>query len=467
MMDTVKSKSVKRRKNTRKPGRIISKTIKKTPRLDLSDIVLTEPVVLTPDIKEVTTTDPMLAIKLSTIPSNTPIKITNKSTKKEVSMNLEKIHPINISKDPYILLRQLIEIDPAKLTNRHCYYTDTGKDPYEFSDEMTMDEIKKEPRHPSGFYKNPDVATHPLYNNVHLGQRKLMLSEIQVLMKYYEMYPDIHPVMLYIGSAPGIHLVTLSKMFPHVKFILYDGAAIYPPLHKMANFEVHDKTTPLDPLDKKDKDSLNDGFFTTKKCKRIAKRIKSDNLIFVSDIRLTEEEFEEGVLRDLRLQETWMYLMTPKISLVKFRVPYSGKDLTYLPGDILYGIWPPMLSTETRLLVTQKDIIDKKSVNYSLSDYEGILYYHNKYKRTTCQSKIPKLFAPYITSKNNIYCSCYDCQAELHVLYKYSVMFEKPLNETVHIFGIGLNHSHKVEFPRASVNKRKIINEIYFNKKSI
>ena len=81
MMDTVKSKSVKRRKNTRKPGRIISKTIKKTPRLDLSDIVLTEPVVLTPDIKEVTTTDPMLAIKLSTIPSNTPIKITNKSTK--------------------------------------------------------------------------------------------------------------------------------------------------------------------------------------------------------------------------------------------------------------------------------------------------------------------------------------------------------------------------------------------------
>ena len=223
----------------------------------------------------------------------------------------------------------------------------------------------------------------------------------------------------------------------------------------MPNFEVHDKTTPMDPLDKMDVTSLNDGFFTTMKCNRIAPSLSSDNLIFVSDIRLTEEKFEEGVLRDLRLQETWMRILQPKLSLVKFRIPFLKQDLTYLNGDILYGIWAPPVSAETRLLISQKDVMENNTKNYSVNDYEEILYYHNKYQRTTCQSWIPERFSPYIDIKNNIYCSCYDCLAELHVLYKYSIMFNESFDKVIRIFGTGLNKNHKVSFQKYTKTSSK------------
>ena len=355
------------------------------------------------------------------------------------------------------LINELVKIIVSKLKNKHCHNFGTADTPYEYNDRVDMSDRKKEPWHDSGTYDGvPDSEAPAMYFNVHLGQRKLMLSEVQVLLKYYETKPKEHPVMLYIGAAEGFHLTTLSKMFPGVRFILYDGALMYKALHKSDKFEVHDGSTPIEPIDKDDPDSVNDGFFTIRKCKRLATKLAGNNLIFISDIRLTETEdtFEQGVLRDLRLQEEWMRILKPNMSLVKFRLPWLQKDLTYFTGDIFYGIWPPPASTETRLLIQQKDIIKNNTKVYNFYDYEGLLYYHNKYRRTFCQEWVPKLFEKYITRQTNLYCSCYDCIAELNVLYQYSIIMKKSFDNTITIFGTGLNKDHILAFQHRKKHKK-------------
>jgi hypothetical protein len=57
----------------------------------------------------------------------------------------------------------------------------------------------------------------------HWGQRKLLLSEIQFLTKYYDLFDNNKKkYVLYVGAAHGIHIPVLSKLFPELNFILYD-----------------------------------------------------------------------------------------------------------------------------------------------------------------------------------------------------------------------------------------------------
>ncbi len=58
---------------------------------------------------------------------------------------------------------------------------------------------------------------------VHWGQRKLFMSEIEFLTKY-SIPGDI---VLYVGSAPGIHTYFLSLFFPFLNFILFDPSEFY------------------------------------------------------------------------------------------------------------------------------------------------------------------------------------------------------------------------------------------------
>lgn len=48
------------------------------------------------------------------------------------------------------------------------------------------------------------------------GQLKLLLGEVAFLTKYPE------GLCVYVGSAPGTHITLLCKMFPKIKFHLYD-----------------------------------------------------------------------------------------------------------------------------------------------------------------------------------------------------------------------------------------------------
>lgn len=300
----------------------------------------------------------------------------------------------------------------GKLKNRHCAYYNDEKD-LDFKE--TVDFSKREPYDPD--YKS--------VTNVHMGQRKLLLSEIQLLTKYYKKY-DEHPTVLYIGAAPGTHLLLLSSLFPEVKFILYDGAKFDINLKKQPDiFEIHEEM-------------FTDEICATTSCD-----------ILISDIRLgadNREEFENGVFRDMNLQKTWVEVLKAKMSLLKFRMSYqlkAGEKIKYLKGDLLYGIWPKSQSAETRLLVHKKDI--KKIVDYDFTSYEQSMFFHNKYNRAFCQKNIPDEFKKYII-EDNIYCSCYDCMSELMILYKYAELFELSFDNIVSIFGVRMNWQKKLSF---------------------
>jgi hypothetical protein len=321
------------------------------------------------------------------------------------------------------------------LKYRHCqYYSKRDKLKH-----VAILDINKAPREPySESYKNK--------NNVHLGQRKLALSEIQVITTFYKEFPDIHPIILYIGSAPGSHMLLLHKLFPKVKFILYDGAKFNTVLNYYPNaFEIHQKFVDVNLI---------------KELKKTRLDITSDRLIFISDIRSSDNDpvkFENGVQRDLLLQQEWVKILHPALSLLKFRFPYNISDdkYPYMKGDIYFQIWAPVYSAETRLLVRQKDI--NKVKKYSIKKYEDTLFFHNKYDRVYCYSDkyIDPIIRPFIY-KSNLYCPCYDCIGELNILCDYCQIMKKDIKMIVYEIDKVMNKLGKNKFANKNNNNELI-----------
>lgn len=251
-------------------------------------------------------------------------------------------------------------------------------------------------------------------SNIHMGQRKLLLSEIQLLTEYYKAakHPE-HPTLVYVGSAPGTHILFLHELFPKVRFILYDGSRFDPGLlspSKSSVFKVHNT------------------YFTDSTCNELAHRMGKTPIVFVSDIRSDAKDagnFENQVMWDLLSQRRWVERLKPTFSLLKFRLPFNLKasdTVKYLPGRLLFGIWPPPLSAETRLLVRVDDL-SKPEVSYPYGPYESALFFHNKYTRSMCfTDALPDDLREIVNSTDSNYCGCYDCSSELLVYKGYTVV---------------------------------------------
>ena len=291
--------------------------------------------------------------------------------------------------------------------NKHCvYYNKTDDLPHY---EINLNQNKRY-IYDSSFKGN---------GNTHLGQRKLMLSEMQLLNEYYKLFPTNSIItIISVGSAAGHHLIQLNEMYPETKWILIDPAPFdkrlfnRPEIYRIIN-----------------------ELFTDDICDQLKKELKDEKFLFVSDIRRDEKDFEAGVIRDMQLQYEWVKKLLPFLSLLKFRMNYKmkkGDTLPYLNGYLLYGIWATPLSGETRLLVKQEDI-NKKDKIYNFNDYEEIMFYHNKNERTTCFTKYKNKskYKNFIENKNNLYCECFDCLQELNILFEYSELFKKDFNQVV------------------------------------
>jgi cap2 methyltransferase len=191
----------------------------------------------------------------------------------------------------------------------------------------------------------------------HWGQRKLLLSEILFLTKVLDSKNDDKTVV-YVGSAKGTHIKILVKMFPNLKFELYDPNDYDDILYSISNIKIYQQ------------------FFTDED----AKKYKNQNVIFISDIRTvpanmkqaTEKftyDFQIEVLKNQDMQKKWVEIINPYYSMLKFKCPYPevGKPLLYkyIKGEVFKQVWAPVTSAETRLLIKQKD-------NYTLQDYDII-----------------------------------------------------------------------------------------------
>lgn len=65
----------------------------------------------------------------------------------------------------------------------------------------------------------------------------------------------------------------------------------------------------------------------------------------------------------------------------------------------------------------------------------------------------------FIDGKDNAYCTCYDCIAELRILREYAKLANKNFNSVVQAFGVSLNRQRRVTFqnvPNPSTRKSLI-----------
>lgn len=208
-------------------------------------------------------------------------------------------------------------------------------------------------------------------NNIHLGQLKLLLSEMQLLV--YHIDPAKVNEIIYVGAANGHHLFVLAKLFPQFIFNLYDISDGWDNrLHQLANIKI------------------NNFYFTKKEILKWTESKKP--VILISDIRnlsadgeLGKEKIEQMVQEDMELQKTWVEQLNPVAALLKFRLPfyedfnlkkYKSSKYNYLDGIVYRQVFGGRNTSETRLLIRGIAYRD-----WDFKIYEEQLFYHNQVVR--------------------------------------------------------------------------------------
>lgn len=218
------------------------------------------------------------------------------------------------------------------------------------------------------------------------GQRKLLMTEVAFLTHYN------CSIIIYAGSACGIHIKFLASLYPEKTFYLIDPAPFDRDLTLMPNI------------------ILQSTFFTDECVDEILKVFEENDIDvskevgFISDIRSDnatpskknikgEQRVEDGVLNDMNMQMGWVEKLKPAHCMLKFRLPYVRgmsenvevkNTIDYLDGKIMMQLYSPEQSSETRLIASY-DPNNKnnpyKKRKYDCELYENQLYYYNRYTR--------------------------------------------------------------------------------------
>ena len=202
---------------------------------------------------------------------------------------------------------------------------------------------------------------------VSYGQRKLLLSLVSFLSKFTKNF--ISPLILYIGAAPGNNIALAIDLFPNFEWHLYDPARFSITTDVRRNVFVYQK------------------YFDNETAKYWAERRKDRHLIFISDIRTADytkakdlNENEDNIELDMRMQRTWVEILRPDVTQLKFRLSYvldeREKEYEYFDGVIYKQCFAPQTSTETRLVFS-----DIRLKNYDCEKYERQLFFHNAVTR--------------------------------------------------------------------------------------
>lgn len=235
--------------------------------------------------------------------------------------------------------------------------------------------------------------------NLHLGQRKLFMTEVEFLT----LHGDLSDTAVYVGSAPGNHLPYLLELFPNHKLILYDKTKHIPSLYKHPRVTVHER------------------YFDDAEAKKYAGK----GVFLISDIRRIpgslEDLTDELVGGDMTMQAGWHKILKPAMTMLKFRPPYADVKFKYLDGDIYIQPWAPVHSTETRLMSPP----DAPQVEYDAEEHNNKMFRFNVVSRQQYYEYDPRIKVEGMDH-------CYDCRAEIHIIGEYLKKFKPDLTEDQH-----------------------------------
>lgn len=206
---------------------------------------------------------------------------------------------------------------------------------------------------------------------VHIGQLKLFLSELQFLTEFSSLTESTRVV--YAGAADGRHIAYLAQLMPNLNFHLFDPRPFSPELTGLSNVVCMTGTA---------------GWFDKEKAKgyHALRGWSQEPLLFISDIRTGDHvdptcDFNAACGRDMQMQMEWIRIMKPDVSMSKFRLSYKpGKTMWLTPATsrhLKYGIFAAKSATEMRLICRDPYAL----AEYDNTQMEEISYYFNNVTR--------------------------------------------------------------------------------------
>lgn len=293
-------------------------------------------------------------------------------------------------------------------------------------------------------------GTQLLKPQVHNGQRKLFLSEVQFLNTVDQKY------CIYAGASPGNKTHYLSQLFPDVKFILIDPNKfdlIMPDL-KSHRTKPHPDVVHLSnayPTNSKvyngewvefikrssHKIFIIENYMTD----ALAHMFKELDHVFISDIRSNSSRnpSDFDIIWNSSMMFNWIVILQPVRSMLKFRPLYLNDDIKVvemeefetskkfgidfignlldkkyiMPKSTLYiQAWAGKTSSELRMWIDQKDILN--FMEYDSHEISNKMFYFNGVDRGL-----------FFHSNNNAnkklhFCHCNDCALENVIWKEYS-----------------------------------------------
>lgn len=227
------------------------------------------------------------------------------------------------------------------------------------------------------------------YNN----DLKLLMNEILFLILYVEMLGN--PIkVIYMGAAPGFHLIKLLKMFMFIEFDLYDPEPLHPELQQYVDenpqqvryypekFDVltceHYVDSPYDIYlitDHRDVKFNKDPIYPP-----------GSNIQELKDRHQADKE--ASYMEDMKLQMEVCKVLKPKFANLRFRPPHFYNTMTikspepaifnYFFGTIWLMIYNDFKSTESRIVVSD---YSNDSFAWNYKSYQYRLNFFNSQTR--------------------------------------------------------------------------------------
>jgi hypothetical protein len=308
--------------------------------------------------------------------------------------------------------------------------------------------------HKSLPYEESTKSMRPI---LHLGQRKLFLCELRLMSTLHPW--DDNTWFVYAGSAPGVHIPYLYKLFPSLRMFLIDP-------NKFILRSLPDKKIRLRFInDHKEFINLStkggpncivyNDIFTDE----VANTVKESGkrIIFISDIRTKTENLQfpsdQDILWNNSLQYNWIQIMKPNTCMLKFRYVYftdidkplnteiefmkyyKERKMYYFDGEIWTQAFAGFSSSECRLVFSKTDD-DKEPYKMKVYDepdkFSARYFYYNLIDR------------PYVCHINDNasavigFDNCGDCAIENATWELYQSRVKRNTNITDEVRNLGI-----------------------------
>jgi len=264
------------------------------------------------------------------------------------------------------------------------------------------------------------IAANDTKGSVYCSELKNLMKDIQFLTAKALPWDTV----IYIGNTMGRWVETVSRMFPTLQFMVYDGnptkvqtaiangTLVEDPTHFMKHpGNVH----------------LRDSWFSVQEAERLTgggrgSLLDSTKTLMMVETRNMYAEAAQGpapgpassvaensgdkhaaddrtqnnsvyterdVLKDMADQDAWVHALRPRSALLKFNIPYQGgKSYSFIQGEMFLQPFTQRACTEVRMVVDSpmangfSQSVSYPRQLYSSQAHDECMFYHNTVTRT-------------------------------------------------------------------------------------